>query len=29
MLGLCLRTLHNKLRTYESDKARSATGGSD
>jgi DNA-binding NtrC family response regulator len=27
MLGLCLRTLHNKLRTYESDKARSAVGG--
>jgi len=26
MLGLCLRTLHNKLRTYERDKARSAVG---
>jgi DNA-binding protein Fis len=24
MLGLCLRTLHNKLRAYEGDKARSA-----
>jgi DNA-binding NtrC family response regulator len=24
MLGLCLRTLHNKLRGYEGDKARSA-----
>jgi DNA-binding NtrC family response regulator len=29
MLGLCLRTLHNKLRTYEGDKAHSAAGGSD
>ena len=29
MLGLCLRTLHNKLRTYEHDKARSATVASD
>jgi DNA-binding NtrC family response regulator len=29
MLGLCLRTLHNKLRTYEGDKARSAAGCSD
>jgi DNA-binding NtrC family response regulator len=27
MLGLCLRTLHNKLRTYEGGKARSATTG--
>ena len=26
MLGLCLRTLHNKLRSYEADKARSANG---
>jgi DNA-binding NtrC family response regulator len=26
MLGLCLRTLHNKLRSYESDKARGANG---
>jgi DNA-binding NtrC family response regulator len=26
MLGLCLRTLHNKLRTYEGDKARTAVG---
>jgi len=26
MLGLCLRTLHNKLRTYEREKARSAVG---
>ena len=24
MLGLCLRTLHNKLRSYEGDQARSA-----
>jgi DNA-binding NtrC family response regulator len=29
MLGLCLRTLHNKLRSYENDKARSAAGGND
>jgi transcriptional regulator with PAS, ATPase and Fis domain len=29
MLGLCLRTLHNKLRTYERDKSRSATGTGD
>lgn len=28
MLGLCLRTLHNKLRTYESDMAKSAVNGS-
>jgi DNA-binding NtrC family response regulator len=29
MLGLCLRTLHNKLRTYErdKDKAQSAVVG--
>jgi DNA-binding NtrC family response regulator len=27
MLGLCLRTLHNKLRTYERDKAQTAVGG--
>ena len=28
LLGLCLRTLHNKLRTYEdSGKARSAAAG--
>ncbi|HUB81036.1 MAG TPA: sigma-54 dependent transcriptional regulator [Bryobacteraceae bacterium] len=26
MLGLCLRTLHNKLRTYEREKARTAVG---
>lgn len=26
MLGLCLRTLHNKLRSFESSKARSAAG---
>jgi DNA-binding NtrC family response regulator len=29
MLGLCLRTLHNKLRTYEKDKAHSAVGSGD
>jgi len=28
MLGLCLRTLHNKLREYESPKAKSAAAGS-
>jgi DNA-binding NtrC family response regulator len=27
MLGLCLRTLHNKLRSYEGDKARGAATG--
>jgi DNA-binding NtrC family response regulator len=27
MLGLCLRTLHNKLRGYERDKAHSAVNG--
>ena len=27
MLGLCLRTLHNKLRLYEGNKARSASSG--
>jgi DNA-binding NtrC family response regulator len=27
MLGLCLRTLHNKLRGYEKDKAHSAVNG--
>jgi DNA-binding NtrC family response regulator len=26
MLGLCLRTLHNKLRTYERDQAQTAVG---
>jgi DNA-binding NtrC family response regulator len=29
MLGLCLRTLHNKLRSYERQNARSATGAGD
>ena len=29
MLGLCLRTLHNKLRSYEGANARSATGAGD
>jgi DNA-binding NtrC family response regulator len=29
MLGLCLRTLHNKLRLYERQNARSATGTGD
>jgi DNA-binding NtrC family response regulator len=29
MLGLCLRTLHNKLRIYEREKARSAASGSN
>jgi DNA-binding protein Fis len=29
MLGLCLRTLHNKLRLYERQNARSATGAGD
>ena len=24
LLGLCLRTLHNKLRSYESNKVRTA-----
>jgi DNA-binding NtrC family response regulator len=27
LLGLCLRTLHNKLRSYESTKVRSAAAG--
>jgi len=29
LLGLCLRTLHNKLQTYESGKSRTATASSD
>ena len=29
MLGLCLRTLHNKLRTYERDQAHSAVSSGD
>ncbi|MEI9974330.1 MAG: helix-turn-helix domain-containing protein [Ignavibacteriota bacterium] len=29
MLGLCLRTLHNKLRTYERDKAHTAVSSGD
>jgi len=29
MLGLCLRTLHNKLRSYDQGKARTAASGSD
>jgi DNA-binding NtrC family response regulator len=28
MLGLCLRTLHNKLRSYENELAKSAVNGS-
>jgi DNA-binding NtrC family response regulator len=27
MLGLCLRTLHNKLRSYERDQAKGAASG--
>ena len=29
MLGLCLRTMHNKLRLYEGGKTRSATQGAE
>ncbi len=29
MLGLCLRTLHNKLRLFEGDKARAAVQGGE
>jgi DNA-binding NtrC family response regulator len=29
MLGLCLRTLHNKLRGYERDKVQTAVGSGD